>query len=153
MKLWFFPDITGEVVLISILEKWPSFLSNNNCLLEVVVTSSKIPYWPKKHLLWSHSVANSECYFKKSLLVNRERGLDLTGQDMDLKFHMKEYSNLQNNSRKIMECLSYKPNHLCPSNSFLKLHQSLFILVSLHENTGHFYSSKPFPLGCGNITL
>lgn len=45
------------------------------------------------------------------------------------------------------------PYHFSPSDSFLKFHQPLFILISFHQNTSHFNTSEALPLGSGDITL
>lgn len=45
------------------------------------------------------------------------------------------------------------PDHLCPSDGFLQLHQPLFILVPLHQDSGHLHSGETFPLGCGHVAL
>ena len=45
------------------------------------------------------------------------------------------------------------PDHLCPSDSFLQLHQPLLILVPLHQDSGHLHPGEALPLGCRHVTL
>lgn len=45
------------------------------------------------------------------------------------------------------------PDHLCPFNGLLQLHQPLLVLVPLHQDSGHLHPGKAFPLCCGDITL
>lgn len=45
------------------------------------------------------------------------------------------------------------PNHLCPLNGLLQLHQSLLILIPLHKNSSHLHPGKALPLCCGHVSL
>lgn len=45
--------------------------------------------------------------------------------------------------RRILFCCT---KHFCPAHSVLKLHEPFFVLISLHEHSRHFYTSKPLPL-------
>lgn len=48
---------------------------------------------------------------------------------------------------------SPSPDHLSPAHSFLKLHQSLLVLVALHQYTRHLYTCEPSSLRHGDIVL
>lgn len=42
--------------------------------------------------------------------------------------------------------LSSLPDHFCPPDGLLKLHQPLFVLIPLHQHTGHLHPGEPPPL-------
>lgn len=45
------------------------------------------------------------------------------------------------------------PDHLRPSDGLLQLHESLLVLVPLHQHSGHLHSGEALPLCCRHITL
>jgi len=45
------------------------------------------------------------------------------------------------------------PDHLCPPDSLLELHQPLFVLIALHQNPGHFHTGEAAALSYGNVVL
>lgn len=45
------------------------------------------------------------------------------------------------------------PNHLCPFDGLLELHQPLLVLVPFHQDSGHLHPGETLPLGCRNVAL
>lgn len=45
------------------------------------------------------------------------------------------------------------PDHFCPPDSLLELHQPLFVLIALHQNPGHFHAGEAAALSYGNVVL
>lgn len=45
------------------------------------------------------------------------------------------------------------PDHLCPPDSLLELHQPLLVLVALHQDPGHLHTGEAPALGNGNVVL
>lgn len=45
------------------------------------------------------------------------------------------------------------PDHFCPPDGLLQLHQSLFVLIPLHQHSGHLYPGEPTPLCHCHVTI
>lgn len=53
----------------------------------------------------------------------------------------------------VVQVLGCPPDHLRPPHSFLQLHQSLLILVPLHQHSGHFHPGEAFSLCRRHVAL
>lgn len=45
------------------------------------------------------------------------------------------------------------PDHFCPPDGLLQLHQPLFVLIPLHQHSGHLHPGEPPPLRHCHVTV